>query len=170
MAEPKPLHPLNLKLSVVDAFYEALSAVNDKELILTDADVTYSDIKPDSTLEGANTSVLLTPVPTSKQVMGDPLVRRYSRWDMTDVLALYGYQTNELEVKTAQPLNQLDDNILHALALAKLNTVLDSNITREWTTWTRGVVTADQIDGTLTIIPECPTLLGAVEFTIVKDA
>ena len=169
MAVSKPLHPLNLKLGVVEAFYEALSAVNDKELKLTADDITYSDIKPDSSLEGANTSVLLTPVPTSKQVMGDPLVRRYTRWDMTDLLALYGFTDNQLQLHVSEDLAALDDDILHALALSDLNLVLDSDIGKEWTTWTRGEVTADEIKGTLAIVADCPTLLGTVEFTIAKE-
>lgn len=169
MAVSKPLHPLNLKLGVVEAFYEALSAVNDKELKLTAADITYSDIKPDSSLEGANTSVLLTPVANSKQVMGDPLVRHYTRWDMTELLSMYGFTDNQQKLRVSEDLASLDDDILHAMALSGLNLVLDSNIGKEWTTWTRGAVTADAIKGTLAIVAGCPTLLGTVEFTVVKE-
>ena len=169
MAVSKPLHPLNLKLGVVEAFYEALSAVNDKELKLTAADITYSDIKPDSSLEGANTSVLLTPVANSKQVMGDPLVRHYTRWDMTELLSMYGFTDNQQKLHVSEDLASLDDDILHAMALSGLNLVLDSDIGKEWTTWTRGAVTADAIKGTLAIVAGCPTLLGTVEFTVVKE-
>lgn len=164
----KPMFPLNLMLPPEDAFYAALSAINDRGLTITKSDVAYSDLAPDTTREDANTIITLTPVPGSRIVMGDPREQWYTRYSLTEVLAFQGYQDNTVKVGEQHPADWTDAK---AAALAVLNNAAVAAIDTSRVQWAQSSRDDSGLVGSLTIVDGDLILLGSavIEVTFAEE-
>ena len=146
------------------AFYDALSLINSDGIRLTKDDVTISDVVPDASREGANTRVTMTPVPTSKKIMGSALDRWYWRWDMAEVMASMGYHDNKI-FYTGLPADWAEPGT-HAKAVDMVNLTLGTTLRTDYTSWTELSRTADEVVGVLAINDGVLTIFGEIEITV----
>lgn len=164
MSDTIPKIPLDLAKDPVVAFYDALSLINSEGIRLTVDDLTISDVVPDSSRPEANTRFTMTPVPTSKKIMGDAQTRWYWRWGMTEVMALMGYHDNTLSY-TGLPADWAEPGT-HAKAVAMVNLTLGTTLRTDYTTWTELSRTAEQVVGVLAINDGVLTIFGEIELTV----
>lgn len=165
----KPLFPLNLMLPPEDAFYAALSAINDRGLTITKSDVAYKDLAPDATREDANTIVTLSVVPNSRIVMGDDRQQWYTRYSLTEVLGFQGFQGNTVAVGEQDPADWADAKVA---ALAVLNAAAKAAITPDRVQWVQSSRNETGLTGSLVMVDGDLVLLGSavIEVTFTEGA
>lgn len=156
--------PLDLAKDPEVAFYDALSLTNSDGIRLTKDDVTISDVVPDASREGANTRFTMTPVPTSKKIMGSALDRWYWRWDMAEVMALMGYHDAKLSY-TGLPADWAEPGT-HAKAVDMVNLTLGTTLRTDYTTWTELSRDDTQLVGVLSVNDGVLTIFGEIELTV----
>lgn len=153
-------YPLNLMVPPEQAFYAALSAINDKGFTLSKADIAYSAIAPVSDKPDANTSITLTPVDGSRLVMpGEPRVQYYTRYSLPELLVFQGYPDTALSATSQTPADW-DDAKTAALTL--LNGAVKATISPDRIQWVQSSRDANGLTGSLVMQDADLILTGAI--------